>query len=318
MRNRFDQFAKLMMREGYAPAGAVETDAEVSPDAARIDVWFTPNPALRASTLAHLGLLGRLARTACTVEPFHATPDGDEIMGCICKHHLFRRVLARRTLPPPLPIQWIISSGRPRGAITGAAFRRSPRRGPGVYEGPPLTHTNLIVVSELPQTQDTLLIRLMGRGRALRRAIHELNELPSDAPERTLALPLLLRLHLEVPADPAERTRDDEEFYMSTQDIVENLIEQSRRQGFQQGLEKGLQQGLEKGRSQELIETLLALYKSRFGEPPRTIAAAVERTRELDVLRGWLAIVATGSSREIAAAIRGQAPRHRTRPAKRA
>src|SRR5271170_4289033 len=64
MRNRFDQFAKLMTREGYAPAGAVETDAEVSPDAARIDVWFTPNPALRASTLAHLGLLGRLARTA--------------------------------------------------------------------------------------------------------------------------------------------------------------------------------------------------------------------------------------------------------------
>ncbi len=50
MRSRFDQFAKQMIREGFAPGGAVETDAEVSPDARRIDVWFTPNPALPAST----------------------------------------------------------------------------------------------------------------------------------------------------------------------------------------------------------------------------------------------------------------------------
>ena len=45
MRSRFDQFAKHMLREALAPAGLVETDAEVSPDAQRVDVWFVPDPA---------------------------------------------------------------------------------------------------------------------------------------------------------------------------------------------------------------------------------------------------------------------------------
>src|ERR1700744_5017071 len=96
---------------GGARAGVVETDAEVSPDAARIDVWFTPDPTRAAAALAPLGLLGRMARTACTLEPFHETPDGEAIMGCLSKHHLFRSLLRRRTPAPPLPLQWIISSG---------------------------------------------------------------------------------------------------------------------------------------------------------------------------------------------------------------
>jgi hypothetical protein len=141
----------------------------------------------------------------------------------------------------------------------------------------------------------------MGRGRVLRRAIQELKELSPEAPERALALPLLLRLRVEVPADPAERTRDDEEFYMSTQDIVENLIEQGRRQGLEEGAHRAL----------------LTLYTTRFGEPPRTIVAAVQGAKDLGALDGWLSVFATGSPSEIAAAVHGPAPRRRVRQAKR-
>jgi hypothetical protein len=134
MRNRFDQFGKQMVRDGFAAAGIVETDAEVSPDARRIDLWFTPDPTL-ASGLSRLGLLGRIAKRACTIEPFHATPGGDEVMGCVCKNHLFRELLARRDPSPPLPMQWIISSGRPSAALSGLAFRPSRRWGVGIYDG---------------------------------------------------------------------------------------------------------------------------------------------------------------------------------------
>jgi len=54
----------------------------------------------------------------------------------------------------------------------------------GIYESPPLLCTRLKLVSELPVTRDTLLVRLLGAGSALKKAIAELQALPADAPER--------------------------------------------------------------------------------------------------------------------------------------
>jgi hypothetical protein len=64
--NRFDQFVKRLAREGLSPAGHVETEAEVTPDALRVDVWFVPYAGREHKrALASLGLLGRIARTSC-------------------------------------------------------------------------------------------------------------------------------------------------------------------------------------------------------------------------------------------------------------
>ena len=132
-------------------------------------------------------------------------------MDCVCKQHLFRTLLKRRRPRPPLPTQWIVSSGRPEIALRGLEFKASVRWGAGVHDAPALTHTRLVVVGELPETRDTLLLRLMGAGSVLLRAWKELKTLPKEAPERALALPILLRLRLEIPADPKKRTKDDEE-----------------------------------------------------------------------------------------------------------
>jgi hypothetical protein len=156
-----------------------------------------------------------------------------------------------------------------------------------------LTRTRLIVVSELVATRDTLLVRLMGAGQVLRKAIAELKALSSDAPERVLALPILLRLRLEMPADPAQRTREDEEFFMSTQDIVESLIQQGRNEG----------------RNEGLIEALLALYEARFGTPPADLSEAIHRTRDPATLRDWLQMIGTRSADDVAAVLRASMPR---------
>ena len=105
----------------------------------------------------------------------------------------------------------------------------------GIYESPPFHCTRLVVVSELPATRDTLLVRLLGARSVLRLAITELQALPAEAPERRLALPVLLRLRLTVPIDPAQQTSDDQEFLMNTQDIVDNW----RREAIQEGLQEG-------------------------------------------------------------------------------
>src|SRR5262249_59372740 len=113
--------------------------------------------------------------------------------------------------------------------------------------------------------------------------IGELLALPADAPERRLALPILLRLHLTVPTDPAQQTSDDQEFLMDTQDVVETWRREAIQEGVKQGLEEGVKQGLEEGVKQGLEQgerkVLLRLLRRRFGaevdgEMERRVAAA--------------------------------------------
>jgi hypothetical protein len=262
MRTPFDRFGKQMVRDALEGRCSVETDAEVPADTRRIDLWVTPREA-GASLPDYLGLLGRITSGSVTLEFFHNTPSGEELHVCLIKHGEFRHFLSRRKTLPPVPIQWVISSGRPDAGINGLGFRPMTGWPCGIYESPPLQWTRLVVVNELPVTRDTLLVRLLGTGSVLKQAIAELQALPVEAPERRLALPVLLRLRLAVPIDPAQQTSDDQEFLMNTQDIVENW----RREAIQEGLEQGER------------KVLLRQLRRRFGaevdgEIERRVAAA--------------------------------------------
>ena len=283
MRTRFDQFGKQMVRAAVDIRGAVETDAEVPADTRRIDLWFMPDPT-RVSATDHLGLLGRMTSGPSTFEFFHCTPSGDELAACVIKHGQFRHFLSLRKAPPPVPTQWVISSGRPEGGIEGLRFYPMISEPSGIYEGPPLLWTRLVVVNELPVTRDTLLVRLLGAGGVLKQAIAELKALPADAPERTLALPVLLRLRLDVPTDPAQQTGDDQEFLMNTQDIVDKW----RREAIQEGV----------------ACSLIDLYEARFGTMPEDLRAMVEDTHDELTLRAWVKLAGTRGANDIAAAIR--------------
>lgn len=314
MHNRFDQLVKRLARRGLTPIGRVETEVEVSPDSMRIDVWFWPHAGRGRPALAPLGLLGRMARRSCTLEPFHRTPTGDQVADCVVKHRLFCRELRRRKPPAPAPVQWIIASGRPAAALSGLRFVDSPL-GKGVHEGPPLTRTMLIVVSELPRTRDTLLVRLMGAGPTLSHAIADLKRLPRDAPERRLALPILVRLRLEIPTNPAKQTKSDREFLMRTRDIERYLKHLEELEAKEELGEKSREKGREEGRKEGLAAAALAAYHARFGAaPPAALAAAVEGASDEAALRRWIEVVTTKSEQEIAAALRGAA---RAKPAAR-
>jgi hypothetical protein len=288
-RTRFDRFGKEMVRDALEGRCSVESDAEVPADTRRIDLWVTPHEAC-ASPPNHLGLLGRITSGSVTLEFFHNTPSGEELRACLIKHGEFRHYLSRRKTLPPLPIQWVISSGRPDAGIDGLGFRPMTGGLRGIYESPPLYFTRLVVVNELPVARDTLLVRLLGAGSVLKQAIAELQALPAEAPERRLALPVLVRLRLTVPTDPAQQTSDDQEFLMNTQDIVETWrreaiqegVEQGLKQGRQEGVEQGLQQGLEQGER----TLLLRLLRRRFGagvdgEIERRVAAASAKQIEV-------------------------------------
>jgi uncharacterized protein DUF4351 len=252
MRMRYDWIDKQMARE-FFEGWLLETDAEVPSETRRIDFWATP-PEAGASLPDHLGLMARIGRGAVTFEFFHNTPSGEELRMCLIKHGEFRHYLSRRKTLPPLPILWVISSGRPDTGIEGLGFRPITGGTRGIYESPPLQYTRLVVVSELPVTRDTLLLRLMGAGSVLKQAMAELIALPAEAPERRIVLPILLRSRLDVPTDPAQQTSEDQEFLMDTQDVVETWRREAIQEGVKQGLEEGVKQGLEEGVKQGLEE----------------------------------------------------------------
>ena len=102
----------------------------------------------------------------------------------------------------------------------------------------------IVVINELPERRDTLLLRLMGTGSTLRRAIDEVKALPEDALERRVMLPLLVRYRLSVPADPGRWTAEDKEFLMSTQDAYAVWEEKTLERGAQRGVEQGIEQGI--------------------------------------------------------------------------
>jgi hypothetical protein len=71
-RQAHDQFAKEYLAELLAPLGDVETSRDVSSEVRQVDVSFVPiSPSKEPQ---QLGLLGKIAATACLLEPFQNVP----------------------------------------------------------------------------------------------------------------------------------------------------------------------------------------------------------------------------------------------------
>jgi len=322
--NRFDQLVKQLARGGFSAGGHVETDAEASPDAQRIDLWFMPDSARAPRALAPLGLLGRMGRTACTLEAFHRTPVGDLVADCIARHRFFCRELHRRKPRPPMPTQWILCAGRPSTALTGLDLHRAPRSR-GIYDAARLWRTRLVVVCELPRTRDTLLVRLMGAGKTLAQAIADLRALPPEAPEYRLALPILIRLRIEIPADPAKQTKSDREFLMTTQevdkylaDIEERARTEGQKKGLAEGQKKGLAEGQKVGREEGerigVARVLLDQLAAKLGPVPAKVRTRVGDA-SLAELTGWTRRVLTAASFDDVFGPAGRPRRSRRLPA---
>ena len=67
MRTPFDKVGKQIMHEALTPTGPVETEAEVTSETRRIDIWYRPEPDAPPPKPA-LGLLARMAAGPRAIE----------------------------------------------------------------------------------------------------------------------------------------------------------------------------------------------------------------------------------------------------------
>ncbi len=206
-----------------------------------------------------------------------------EMRALIRKQHVWHHELERRAraeagdvedddaeppVPVPFPTLVALSQGLPRTVIEEYAFAAVGR---GVYAAPRGLATRILVLSELPETPATVLLRLAS-GKRRAEAIAEILRMPEDAWERKTAVPFLVQFGMAAhgEASPEEQMTVGE-LSRQAEEAVRNVERSTERR------------------------VLLKLLRSRFGELPESTVARVAAAKQ-DDLDAWVDRILTAKS----------------------
>ncbi len=291
-----DQFAKDYLEELLQNYGKVNPDKKVSGEIKRVDVLFTPD-SQQTSDLQILGLLGRFAAYPAILEPFRNAAPADEICDCILKllevkAELRREANANKTKlqEDKIPKLWVLTPTASETILS--SFNVSQKEGwlRGVYFLGDALRTAIVAIHQLPQTSETLWLRLLGRGRVQEQAILELQALPSNNPfqKATLKLVYNLRENLRVNQNLEE---DDRELIMRLEPLYERDREQAKQEGREQGIIDGEQRliiRLLNRRFREIDSSLMEQVRRLSIEQLEGLGEALLDFTEVTDLETWL------------------------------
>ncbi|MFW9258734.1 DUF4351 domain-containing protein [Nostoc sp. CALU 546] len=243
-----DQFAKDYLEELLKDYGEVKASEKVSGEIKEIDVLFTPAKQ-QSSNIQILGLLGRFAEHPAIIEPYRNPASTDEICDCILKLLEIKALLRReakanktKLQDSEIPKLWVFTPTISETRLS--SFGTIQKQGwlSGVHFLPDALRTAIVAIHQLPQTPETLWLRLLGRGSVQSQAIIELQALPLDHPyqKQTLELVYNLRENLRV---NQELEADDRELIMRLEPLYQRNREQAREEGRQEGKQEGRQEG---------------------------------------------------------------------------
>lgn len=240
-----DQFAKDLLETLLSPFGEVQTAKTIDAQVREIDVYFTP--AANIPPDSPLGLLHKLAATPATFEPFRKAVNIGEVRSCIAKlielqNELTRQ--AKRDSKPKLTEAdltqlWILTPTLSAEKLTDfGAIKDVESWGEGVYLLPKSFKTGIVVIHQLPETRDTLWLRILGRDNVQIRAIGEIVRLPADSPYRQNALELFSNLKI-VLENKQNKATEETELLMNLSPLYLEQIDIATQKGRNEG-EKSL------------------------------------------------------------------------------
>jgi hypothetical protein len=198
--NPFDQLSKQYLEEFLAPIGTVQRQYEIPGESKFVDVWFVPTP---NAIQEDLGLLGRMVQQPCLFEPYRNVPTRTEVRVSVMKlvwvQEDERRKVQMDELPEEdLPWLWILAATTSKPLLEAAEGKVKADWLPGVYFLSGIFKSAIIAIDQLPETEETLWIRLLGRDKTQERAIREVFALPPEHPRRNTILRLLSNGRLEL------------------------------------------------------------------------------------------------------------------------
>jgi hypothetical protein len=289
----FDTFSKDLMVTLLAPHGSAQSDRRIPSDPQYADVYFVPAAGVVAAA-PHHGFVHRLASAGRAIfEMAHQPPDLAEMASWQRKQlalwqseqNAARR--AKKPYPPLPPVLWGLSSGPPEAAMASYRMTRMDDTlwPSGCYDAAPDGTFRLVVISQLPRTRDTLLVRTLGRGVTFEQAMEDLEALPPDASEHAVVGPFLASLFVQLQNDAT-----DEAHAMISQSmkIYEKLVRDIRKVERKEGRKEGREEGLRDAIAEVCAARSLALTEAQRA----TLTAETDAT----ALRRWLTRAATAAS----------------------
>lgn len=173
-KRQFDAYLKAGLVRLLPRFGSLEVSSKVPAPPKEADGWFLPGPRI-GEAVGELGLLGELIQRPCVLEPYSQTPSLRRVQPCFWKQTaLFERLRSERRgaaalYPeadwPRLVLFFPRASPQlrrilaPWSAVREWPLLRTVRH--GVYCSPRAYRTLLVVSEQLPETDETLFVRLL-------------------------------------------------------------------------------------------------------------------------------------------------------------
>lgn len=253
MRFYRDVYSKKLLQEALDPVDAVEAQKQVAPhDPQYCDLFCQPRTErLPKSQVPHLGVLWEMTAQICTIEPCSKTPTVAELRGLTRKQLNLHHELCKSAGDPGrlVPPQWILSPGLPVSALASLAAAPADGWPQGFYRCVELLGQWIVVLSELPKTAETRLLRLMGTDEMRQEAMREISALPEDDPSQR---PLIVILN-EMVYFLVQQVESDAELSAAEKSQMTQL-----RQEFEQFQSNLLQKGAARGKAEMLLAVLAA------------------------------------------------------------
>jgi hypothetical protein len=292
-RQSHDQFAKEYLEELLTPLGTIKKSEKVKSEIQEIDVWFEPFSDQNQENLP-LGLLGKMAKTQCLIEPFRNPPSEIEIRSCLLKLYAVHGDVVRKAkrenrniAESELPILWILTPTFSSRMIAGLGANEILEDWvQGVYFLPNILKTAIVAIHQLPVNEDTLWLRVLGKGGTQKRAVEELTELPENNPFRENLLEILAdwRKNLEL--------RDN--LSKEQEEVIMNLSP-----AYLQQIEDWKQEGKQEGKLEAELYFITSLLEGRFGSLDAELSGLVAKIANIPISERTRLLLSLGNlSRE--------------------
>jgi hypothetical protein len=275
-KNPFDQFSKQLLEEVLAPYGTVEISLEVTGESQFVDVFFKPSSSPAIARQA-LGLLGRIAQTPCLLEPFRNQPSAFEIRSCLQKlyqvHGNYLRKAKREKesiAENDLPQLWILASSASDTLLNGFGVSSNEEWESGVYFLHPSLRTAIVAINQLPRNEETLFLRLLGKGQTQKQAVDEVIAIDTGEPKRAAILRLLSNWKISI--ELTGQVEAEEELMMALTQAYLEWEQQTEQRAEQRGRTEGEQSGA----INEARSLILRLLARRVGTLPVDVEAQVQ------------------------------------------
>ncbi|MGK7904463.1 MAG: hypothetical protein AB4352_24270 [Hormoscilla sp.] len=218
MNQNFDaEFAKSYLGKILEGYGEVMVCQRIFLEEGKKNVWFIPKSQNLTALRRDLGILGRMAAKSCVFDPLpeveldkslykteEEIQEGIQLKkNCQIRESMSKLLMVfeeihrfekRHKIKFPesyLPNLWILKHTAMTSTLSGFGADPHKKWVPGIYLMARFFHTAIVAIDELPQTPETLWLRLLGPESIQKKAIKEVENISTDNPLRSTALELL-------------------------------------------------------------------------------------------------------------------------------